>query len=166
MAVLQLSAKAFEHMQRLFHRRAHVLGGREILLPVVAQHTDSESLHILPQRRTVIWNVALDTASIAGIKASDGLHDKSAIFDGAGERPAMVEGVRIGDDTRAAHQAKCRHQANHTAQRGRTADRATSIGAKCHWHQSGGYGRPGATRRTASKMRQMPLNACWRPRQI
>src|SRR5215471_12230823 len=122
MAVLQLSAKAFEHMQRLFHRRAHVLGGREILLPVVAQHTDSESLHILPQRRTVIWNVALDTASIAGIKASDGLHDKSAIFDGAGERPAMVEG---------------RHQASHTAQRGRPANRAASIGAKRHWHQSG-----------------------------
>jgi hypothetical protein len=49
--------------------------------------------YILPQRRTVIRNVALDAASIAGIKSSNGLHDHSAVFDGTGQWPAMVEGV-------------------------------------------------------------------------
>ena len=46
--VLKLSAEALEHMQRLLHRLTHVLRGWQILLPVVAQHTDSESLDILP----------------------------------------------------------------------------------------------------------------------
>src|SRR5215831_13437745 len=53
--VFKVSAEALEHMQRLLHRLAHVLGGRQILLPVVAQHTDPEPLYILLQRRTVIW---------------------------------------------------------------------------------------------------------------
>src|SRR4029450_1592548 len=52
--VLKLSAEALEHPQRLLHRLAHVLRGWQILLPVVAQYTDPESLYILSQRRTVI----------------------------------------------------------------------------------------------------------------
>src|SRR5262245_31882273 len=166
MTVLKLSAEALEHMQCLLHRLAHILRGWQIFLPVVTQHTDPESLYILPQRRTVIRDVTLDTASIAGIKSSNGLHNNGAIFDGAGEWPAMIEGVRVGDDTRTAYPAGRRHQANHTAQRSRTADRAASIGAKCHWHQSCGHGRTGATRGAASKMRQMPRIARRRPWQI
>ena len=42
--VLKLGAEALKHTQCLLHRLAHVLGGWQILLPVVAQHTDPEPL--------------------------------------------------------------------------------------------------------------------------
>src|SRR5262249_30001715 len=96
----------------------------------------------------------------------DGLQDNGAILDAARQRPAMVEGVRVGEDTPAAYQAKGRHQASQTAQRGRAADRATSIRTEGHRYQARRHCRPGTARRTTGKTRQVPRIARRWPRQI
>ena len=83
-------------------------------LPRMAEHTDPQSLQVWRQRCTVIRDVALAAAGICGIESSDGLHDDGAIFDGACQWPAVVEGVRIGEDASAAYQAEGRHQTGET----------------------------------------------------
>src|SRR5207245_744764 len=147
-------------------RLVHVLGGRQILLPVMAQHANPESLQVLPQRRAVLRDGALEAASIPGIESGDGLQDNGAILDAARQWPAMVEGVRVGEDTPAAYKAKVRHQASHAAQRGWAADRAAGIRTEGHRHQARGHCRSRTTRGTASETRQIPRIARRWPRQI
>src|SRR5439155_26978039 len=100
---LELGPQAAQDVERRVHRAAHVVGRRNVLLPVVPQHTDLHAAQIFAERLAIRGDRPPPAPRVLRVVAGQRLQHQRAVLDGPRQRYAVVERVRVADDARAAY---------------------------------------------------------------
>ena len=165
-AFLERGAEPAQDVERGVHGPAHVLGRRNVRLPVVAQDADPEPAQILAWRLAVPHDRPLEASFILRVVAGEGLQHERAIVDGPRERPAVIERVGVGDHARPAHQPERGHEADDAAEGRRASNGPAGVRAEGHRHHAGRDGGARSARRAAREAGEVPRVPRRRPGQI
>src|SRR5256886_12919886 len=138
----ELGAEPAQNVERRVHRLLDVVGGGDVLFPVMAEDADLEAAQILAERLAIRGDRPPDTARVLRVVPGQRLQRQRAVLDGPRQGAAVVERVGVRDDAGPAHQAERRHEPDDAAERRRPADRSAGIGAERQRDHARRHGRP------------------------
>src|SRR4029079_5349679 len=117
---------------------------------------DAHALEIGFQTLAIERHRAIGTSGVVRVVPGDRLQEQGAIFGRPGDRPAMIEAVRVRDDAAPAHAAVCRFEAGDPAERRRYAHRSSGVGSERRRDESRRDSRTRTAARSAGEAREIP----------